>query len=311
MATKRKAILVTDMSDMNVRKVKLKRAVRFFYDLQKLRIQAGNRNTAQDQPAILDEEDKEFIGLISDKTKEVEKLALNQVAKLLKGIPIYERFLKDVRGIGPTMAGVIISEISIEKAQTVSGLWAWCGLAVRDGVADRLKRGEKARYNPFLKSKIVRVAAECLIKSKSEYTRFYYDYKHRKATMRVPVCMACHGAGVARETKKKIIDSEGKSVEITDPNAPKAGSKCRNCNGTGKDAPWGKSDLHRHNAAMRYMMKMFLIDLYLKWRALEGLPVSEPYAAAKLGIRHGDHATHPANITSVPSISGGTASIKL
>ena len=36
------------------------------------------------------------------------------------------------------------------------------------------------------------------------------------------------------------------------------------------------------------MMKMFLLDLWKVWRALEGLPVTESYAEAKLGIRHGE-----------------------
>jgi hypothetical protein len=47
-----------------------------------------------------------------------------------------------------------------------------------------------------------------------------------------------------------------------------------------------KSKGQRHNMAMRYMVKMFLIDLYTKWRTLEGLPVSVPYSEAKLGIKH-------------------------
>src|SRR3990172_9068293 len=41
-----------------------------------------------------------------------------------------------------------------------------------------------------------------------------------------------------------------------------------------------------NNAALRYMIKMFLIDLYATWRTLEGLPVSKPYHEAKLGIKH-------------------------
>jgi hypothetical protein len=38
--------------------------------------------------------------------------------------------------------------------------------------------------------------------------------------------------------------------------------------------------------AVRYAVKRFLVDLHYKWRALEGLPVSEEYSVAKLGIIH-------------------------
>lgn len=48
-----------------------------------------------------------------------------------------------------------------------------------------------------------------------------------------------------------------------------------------------KTPLHRHNMAIRYMIKMLLIDLYNAWRPLEGLPVAPTYAEAKLGLVHG------------------------
>ena len=43
---------------------------------------------------------------------------------------------------------------------------------------------------------------------------------------------------------------------------------------------------HQHKAATRYMVKMFLKDLYVAWRTLEGLPVREPYQAEYLGHKH-------------------------
>ncbi len=43
-------------------------------------------------------------------------------------------------------------------------------------------------------------------------------------------------------------------------------------------ADWTK--LHRHLASMRKMSKMFLSHLWLRWRMLEGLPISEPYVMA-------------------------------
>lgn len=38
-----------------------------------------------------------------------------------------------------------------------------------------------------------------------------------------------------------------------------------------------KTPLHRHNMAIRYMVKMLLIDLYNAWRPLEGLLIAAPY----------------------------------
>jgi hypothetical protein len=47
-----------------------------------------------------------------------------------------------------------------------------------------------------------------------------------------------------------------------------------------------KSKGHRDNMAKRYMIKIFLIDLYKAWRTIEGLPVTPPYHEGKLGIFH-------------------------
>jgi hypothetical protein len=44
--------------------------------------------------------------------------------------------------------------------------------------------------------------------------------------------------------------------------------------------------LHVRLMAMRYTEKRFLSDLWLEWRRLQGLPVTEPYAHSVLG--HGD-----------------------
>ena len=47
-----------------------------------------------------------------------------------------------------------------------------------------------------------------------------------------------------------------------------------------------KTDGHRHNMAMRYMIKQFLVDLHMAWRAAEGLTVSPQYSEGKLGMKH-------------------------
>lgn len=266
-----------------IRKDKLKSGVRFFYDLQKLRIQSGNRTSAGVDTNPLDELDKKFLEKTSDGLEVLEKDALKEVLRLLKPIPIYA-WLKAQKGVGPTMAGVLVSEIDITKCNTASQLWAWCGLAVRDGKADRRVRGEKAKFDPWLKSKVVKVLADCLLRANSKPWRDFYDnYKTRKQNQLVDVCTLCEGKGtVKQEVKpkpgqtKKDVKGNGKVL------------KCANCNATGGPAPWGRSDAHRHQAALRYMVKIFLLELWKQWRALEGLEVRPSYAEEYLHRSHHD-----------------------
>ena len=47
-----------------------------------------------------------------------------------------------------------------------------------------------------------------------------------------------------------------------------------------------KTDGHRHAMSMRYMLRIFMYDLYNAWRPLEGLEVAKTYQESKLGHTH-------------------------
>lgn len=340
-------------SNTDDRRQRIREAVRFFYDLQKLRIQQGNR--AGSATIMLEEADREFHNKRAGALNSLERAELRNVERLCKKEPIYE-WLRKQRGVGPTLAGVIISEIDVHRAPTVSALWRFAGLDVRgsgwtdtldydaehtpedaeftaadlnamddvrihdepvvfsegdamfylkhetpshrywisddgakvraqhfvSGHAPRPTKGQKLGYNAWLRTKLVGVMADCMIKSKSPWREFYDQYKHRKQHSVVQQCMACEGT-----TKAKKGENKGK--------------KCKNCNGTGGPAPWGESDGHRHRAAMRYMVKMFLAQLWEEWRKLEGLEIPRRYSEAVLGRVHGDHGG--INVSSVASMN--------
>lgn len=333
----------------------LRRAVRYFYDTQKLRIASGNRAADPDSykivedkktgkekkvkknvskaqmnnaleavlahirpdllaeegvqpertaPPTLDEQDREYLQRQQHVLMLLEGDTLKRISELLKDIPI-AAWISQQKGIGPTMAGVLVSEIDITKCDTPSALWAYAGLHtdLETGAAVRRRRGQVANWNSFLKTKTVKVMAECMIKANSDWRVHYDSYKMRKTNQLVDVCMSCQGAG-----KLKAVDDEfsntplgkqyatleeaeralGKEeVERQMQAAPPKG--CSNCKGTGGPAPWGRSQAHRDQAAKRYMVKMFLLELWKKWRELEGLPVVPSYAEAALGRVHGDH----------------------
>jgi hypothetical protein len=162
------------------RRQKLRHAVRFFYDLQKLRIQSGNR-TGTEQ-VELDKDDQAFMDATSLGLEALEKRALKEVRRYLKGVPIYESWLKHQKGCGPTMAGVIVSEIDVSRCDTMSALWAYAGLVVstETGKAVRRQKGVKSNWNPFLKTKLVGVLGGCFLKANSPWREHYDNRKHRQ-----------------------------------------------------------------------------------------------------------------------------------
>lgn len=257
-----------DHSDLTENQIQIRHSVGLFYDLQKLRIQSGNRTSAGVDTIELDDKAKVFVGDISNELKGVEKRALREINRLLRKEPIWGHWLKEQKGVGPTMGGVLIAYINVNRAPTVSSLWKWCGLSVNNGQADRRKKGQKCDYNPFLKGKMVQVLADSFVKANSPWRKHYDDRKNRRQNQLVDVCMACVGKGK--------IEKE----------------PCSNCKGTGGPAPWGKSDAHRHNDAKRIMVKQFLAEFWNAWRELEGLETRVPYAEEYLGRKH--HEPHQA-----------------
>ena len=181
--------------------------------------------------------------------------SFNQLKKVLKDYPIYTQFLEGIYGIGHTMAGVIISEIDIHKAKYASSIWAYAGLDVVNGKG----RSRKQEH-------LVEV----------EYTDRDGNKQMKKGITFNPFL------------KTKLIGVLGSSF------IKQSAEKCPyrliydNYKNRLRNHPdhKDKSKGHTHNMAVRYMVKMFLVDLYKVWREIEGLEVYPPYSEAKLGLRH-------------------------
>lgn len=289
----------------------IRTSVRSIYDLQKLRIQNGNRITAAFRYKLglessqAEDENEEASNLLNELRAEFKRITdgVKRITKNIKCdsplittrgelalIESYERqleaelihekaildelsreriwtdYLQGIRGVGPLMAGVILSEIDIHKCNSISALWAYCGLDVvvstDEKTGELLEEGRSRKrhhlkpktyvnsdgeiketvgitFNPFLKTKLVGVLGSVFIKLGGKYREIYDGYKHRLE------------------------------------NHPKHKDKTKG---------------HRHNMAVRYMIKYFLADLWTEWRTIEGLPVRNSYSEGKLGIVHSQKA---------------------
>ena len=282
----------------------LKSIVRGAYDIQALRIQMGGRIVAnfksklgmkpsekeelaeKDAKKVLDYLKAEYRlitdgmaslptkfarngdSLISSMTELVlidqyftlekdESKHFRQLDKVLKEYKIYTHFLKEVKGVGAAMAGVIMSEVDIHKSKYPSSIWKYAGLDVTQDGRGRSRKKEHLieteyvdkegntkkkmgiSFNPFLKTKLVGVLGSSFLRAGAKdnpYRAIYDNYKNRL----------------------------NNNPEHDD-----------------------KSKGHKHNMCIRYMVKMFIIDLYKAWRKIEGLEVHAPYSEAKLGLKHG------------------------
>ena len=287
------------------KKANLKMMVKNIYQIQKLRIQIGLRIVAmfkkklgilpgqkEDSPDIDDmskemlEELKTEYDLITDaivdnirnkhkvetyktsryiKTyaeyalvnsyfsiRDDEAVLFKALERPLLEFEIYNSFLSKVKGCGPAMAAIIISTIDIHKATYASTIHAYAGL---DVAADGKGRGKTKAH--LVKREYTDAEGKLQLKDSVTFNPFL---------------------------KTKLLAVLGGAFL-------KCGSPYRQSYDNYKHRLQNRVDTkdftkgHIHNMAIRYMVKRFLADLYENWRALENLPVYNPYEADKLGMK--------------------------
>jgi hypothetical protein len=287
-----------EMLDLTKLRKGLRTLVRVREDFQAMRKRMDNRLGRKADGTMQDVDDRGFdimhidnFNSVSEAAKQQEEEIEEMLLQTLRKFPIYNNFLKDVKGVGPLAAAWIISEFDIYKATAVSKMWQYAGLnpslvrgkkrigkksykpemgeiinempnkrtesvdciiQTSDLIkGDRPTEGYVLPYNKNLRTRLVGVLADGFIKAKSSYAlEFYYPYKARL------------------EKEENVIETYGRERKDS-------GKK------------WSEvSKSHRDMAAKRYMIKMFLKDLYVAWREIEGLPVRPPYEEEYLGKKH-------------------------
>jgi len=213
-------------------------------------------------------DDTEMFTSVADACRAQEKEIEKMLKKILKRFPIYNDYLLHVKGVGEIAAGWIIGEFDINKATTVSKMWQFAGLNPglvkgkkrvdhEDGKVEFVETGEMIRgdkltpghvspFNQNLRTALVGVLADGFIKQQNYYAMEFY-YPY----------------------KARLEQEESTVLHV------------------GKEKQWKDVNKgHRDRAAKRYMIKMFLKDLYVAWRTIEGLPVRPSYQEEYLGHKH-------------------------
>lgn len=188
----------------------------------------------------------------------------------IKDHPVFTGFLSQVKGCGPMMSANILAYLDPYKARHASSFRKYAGL---DVAATKDKDG-----NPVLDSEGNMVTHGRKMGDTEEYE--YIDKNGNKAIKK--------GLTYNPKLKSKLIGVLASGmIKAKDPVYTKIyyDYKLRLEN---HPKHREKSAAHRNNMALRYMIQKFLSNLWVYWRTLEGLEVTQPYEVDKLGMRpHG------------------------
>lgn len=151
----------------------------------------------------------------------------------------------------------------------------------RDGT---IKTKDSITFNPFLKTKLLGVMANSMLKQSRTLVNGVAMGIERRKEYAKGLGMKEGSSDMAKVDA--FLEAMGKKVEF---NAVGYAEVYYNYKHRIQNDPRhsSKKPLHIHNMALRYLAKQFLIDLYKAWRTLEGLPVAPSYAEGKLGLTHG------------------------
>ena len=217
-----------------------------------IKTQVGLANKLTAMKRGMDELPEEEVSFYKDTFAHLDehvKAIEKEIKRTVKNVnlPIIDK-LRDIKGIGDVYIAVLITALNPEKAPHVSSFWAYAGY--HGYSKERYTKGTKGGGNKYFRTQLYKIAMNFL-KNKNEYYEPVY-----------------------RAEKERLENSEVICKET------QTGGKV-------KEIPWKDATKnHRHLAAIRKMMKLFLSHLWLVWRELEGLEISEPYAMGKLGHTH-------------------------
>ena len=207
-------------------------------------------------PCRLPEHNKVDMQATAEKLREEAKHLERAMLVQLRQIPVYVEFLSKVKGVGPVTAGYLAAMVRIDRSVKVSQLIRYCGFGTgRDGKSERREGAPK--YAPD--------------GSVTDGTGTYNDELKIALVMCLKFMrMSCAKERATNRYLKRWDDA--KHTALTIPNA-RLGRVMRD----------GEAD----DKGRRKATDLFLWDLYVMWRTLEGLPVWPDKYAAMRGVMHG------------------------
>jgi len=203
----------------------------------------------------------------SERQKKAASKLEPAIERELRKLPVYSKFLKHVYGVGPVVAGYLCAYIDINRAVKPSQLQRYCGLAVINGRFERREGGPKydadgnvnrdagGTFNQELRTRIFQAFSSMWRTGSGKDSKYLTHWRNIKARALLD---------------ERVVDGRLKS-----------GERDLSVNGFAHSKGW-------HAAA-----QLFLYDLYMVWRASEGLPIWTTWYDWARGYEHGTGSALP------------------
>lgn len=217
---------------------------RMLWDIQKTRISLGNRLGACER----DELDLKFIDNVkafAEAMAKIESQVGRELEKAAAKHPMAD-WIKDQRGIGlGGFARLLAVSGTLDRFPTVSKLWKYLGLAVIDGKAQKMPKGEIASHTNCAGGTHLRTCTDDCTRDHHPNCKIdgfgtSYSPQGKVVCRQIAEAIVKSGSGTYRD----LYDVKKLYYQLNRPDwTPK----------------------HRHDAAMRYAVKSLVRDMWVEW----------------------------------------------
>jgi len=264
-----------------------------YYEIQKGRIQIGNRIAMLERDYHIEEETAKLLHEKMDEQLSLtEKWIGKQLIAFAEGSVFYNTWLGETKGIGPVLASGLISGIrDINRFSNISKLWKYCGLSVSNRCANCNKRiFKEEEREKWLVNNIERAKNTKHQKKEGKFDEVAYRKK-----LELAICK-CKIPEIVSVASKKV---SGEPLEYSPfmrtlcwkigEQFVKMGNRSfyGNLYRTFREEEERKNPqltkLHRYNRAKRKTVKVFLSHVWIVWRQQLNLPISKPYLEERMG----------------------------
>ena len=257
----------------------LQERARTYDDVQRIRIALSHRKMQKGHLAVGYDAPEQL--------KQVEAEIKKDMKRYLKGVDLWEGFLKNICGVGEGLASTIIGELTCrrilkkrckkckdkeniksfckecewetiqrgpEDFPSTSHFYSYTGFGNNpDGTIHKRVKGKPANWNNFLKMTFWKFAQNQIKQGKTY--RKYYDERKEYELKKLDKKSRLLLSKSASDLNHKSMGRMSKSIESRDKKSITMLSESKEKMTKG----------HIHNRACRYMIKRFLADLFHYW----------------------------------------------
>jgi uncharacterized protein (UPF0212 family) len=133
----------------------------------------------------------------------IESDLYKELERVVKGHPLYIKYLQHVKGVGAASAAYLITVLNPARFETVSKMWKFAGLHVENGKAPKRVSGQATGWNPVARTMMWKLGEN--FRMRGAFYRMMYQRFFEDSLKKHPEWTKAHHLAHARRVTVKLF----------------------------------------------------------------------------------------------------------